>query len=412
MAEKSDLVVAYLTKLSKHKELIALAYHHGSVDASDARDGGRGIFELNQARVLVPYKEGTYRLASSLSKHLDEVLQVERLYSVAGANVSELAQRLPDIANLVANAMFDGRIDDADRYIDEFDRAVFELADSVTGALQSLRIQADNKFANVSSYAEKRRQNEFYLDRVERISQALSAIQSGDMIQSLESTPEGERLLESYHSQIGDHLAEWRAQLLDITAILRDYLFRTRQIELVAQRMRSFELFLRRTPSYVPVDIHDTLDGPAWTRRAAGFSMTAHASVDNAVHEETLLDIARSIPALKSPSVNAARAGSLLPDSPVDSDGNGTAPQPWEEAVASMLEHVSAAPLSALEWKGRYVDVATLDDDIWLLCLLHEEEKGLERHAALRFEHIAGQAERLSGVISLKDIVVSRTVSA
>jgi hypothetical protein len=408
MADKSDLVTAYLGKLSRHKELIATAYHHGSVDASDARDGGRGLFELTHARVLVPYREGTYRLASSLSKHLDEVLQIERLYSAAGANVSELAKRLPDIAHLVANAVFDGRIDDADRFIDEFDRAVFELADSVTGALQSLRIQADNKFANVSSYSEKRRQNEFYLDRVQRISEALGAIQSGDMIQSLESTPEGERLFESYRSQIGDHLAEWRAQLLDITAILREYLFRTRQIELVARRMRSFELFLKRTPSYVPADIDSTSDAPGWARRAAGLSLDAHACVQNTAHDEILLDIARSIPAVKPLSVTAPRIGSLLPDSPVDIDENEARPQPWEEAVYAMLEHVNATPVSALAWKASNSEVAALDNDIWLLCLLHEEEKYLERHASLRFDHVTAQVEHFSGVISLTDIVVSR----
>lgn len=408
MAEKSDLVVAYLAKLSKHKELIATAYHHGSVDASDVRDGGRALFELNQARVLVPYREGAYRLASSLSKHLDEILQIERLYSAAGADVAELAQRLPNIANLVANAVFDGRVDDVDRYIDEFDRAVFELSDSVTGALQSLRIQADNKFANVSSYAEKRRQNEFYLDRVERISEALGAIQSGDMIHSLESMPEGERLLDSYRSQIADHLAEWRAQLLDITAILREYLFRTRQIELIARRMRSFELFLRRTPSYVPLDLEGTSDAPNWTRRAKGLSLTAHACVHNTAQDEILLDIARSIPAIKPLSIAAPRVGRLLPDAPVDSDENEIRPQPWEEAVSSMLENVGATPVSALEWKADNIEVAALDNDIWLLCLLHEEEKNLGRHAALRFEHTTENAERLSGVILLADIVVSR----
>jgi hypothetical protein len=408
MADKSDLVTAYLGKLAKHKDLIATAYHHGSVGASDARDGGRGLFELTQARVLVPYREDTYRLASSLSKHLDEVLQIERLYSAAGANVSELAKRLPDIAHLVADAAFDGRIDDADRFIDEFDRAVFELADSVTGALQSLRIQADNKFANVSNYAEKRRQNEFYLDRVERISEALGAIQSGDMIQSLESTPEGERMLESYRSQIGDHLAEWRAQLLDITAILRAYLFRTRQIELVARRMRSFELFLRRTPSYVPPDLDSLSDAPSWARREVGLSLAAHACVQNTAHDEILLDIARSIPAVKPLNVTVPRVGSLLPDSPVDVDESEARPQPWEKAVFTMLEHVSATPVSALEWKASCAEVTTLDNDIWLLCLLHEEEKNLERHATLRFDHVIAEVEHFSGVISLADIVVSR----
>jgi hypothetical protein len=270
MSDHPDLVISHLTELYKHRELIAAAYHRGSVSHSDDPSGGRGLNKLNQARTLIPYSEGTYRLASSLAMHLDEALRVDRLYSMVGSDVADLDKRLPEIADLVANAVFEGRSDDADRYIDEFDRAVFALSDSVTAALQFLRILADNRFANVRTYAEKRSQNEFYLERVERISQALGAIQSSDLLHTLEATPEGERMCEAYRSQIANHLPQWRAQLLDITAILREYLFRTRQIELLAKRMRAFELFLKRTPSYVPQEVEVFDDSPAWTRRATG----------------------------------------------------------------------------------------------------------------------------------------------
>jgi hypothetical protein len=408
MADKSDLVINHLSELYKHRELVAAAYHRGSVDASDDPEGGRGLHRLNQARILIPYREGTYRLATSLSKHLDEVLHIERLYSVAGSDVADLERRLPEIADLVAHAVFDGRTDDADRYIDEFDRAVFELADSVTAALQFLRILADNRFANVSTYAEKRRQNEFYLERVEQISQALGTIQSNDMVHSLESTPEGERLLESYRSQIANHLPEWRAQLLDITAILREYLFRIRQIELLARRMRAFELFLKRTPHYVPQDLDTTTDAPGWARRMTGFSLVAHADVQNTAHDEILLEIARTIPTVKPPSVNAPRLGTLLPDAPVVPDEHAAITKPWQEAMSALLGHVGTKPISALVWKAGRHEIAALDDDIWLLCLLHEDALRRKRTVDVHFEPITAFADSLSGTIRVTDILISR----
>lgn len=408
MADKSDLVINHLCELYKHKELVAVAYHRGSVDASDDPDGGRGLYKLNQARILVPYHEGTYRLATSLAKHLDEVLQIERLYSVVGANVAELAQRLPDIANLVAHAVFEARPDDVDRYIDEFDRAVFELADSVTGALQYLRILADNNFANVSTYAEKRRQNEYYLERVERISEALGALQSNDLIHVLESTPEGERLLETYRSQIANHLSEWRAQLLDITAIMRDYLFRTRQIELIARRMRVFEHFLRRTPSYVPADLEVASEVPDWARYARGFSLAAHPCVHETAHDEILLDIARSIPAVTPPNVTPPRLGTLLPDVPVMPDESEGQAKPWQDAMAALLGSVGETPISALAWKAARPELTSLDDDIWLLCLLHEEALHRKRCAGVHFESVTLETERLSGLIRICDIQISK----
>lgn len=408
MAEKSDLVINHLSELYKHRELVAAAYYCGSVDASDDPGGGRGLYRLNQARILVPYREGTYRLATSLSKHLDEVLQIERLYSVVGSDVADLAKRLPEIGDLVVHAAFDGRTDDVDRYIDEFDRAVFELADSVTAALQFLRILADNRFANVNTYAEKRRQNEFYLERVARISEALGTIQSNDLIHTLESTPEGERLLESYRSQIANHLSEWRAQLLDITAILREYLFRTRQIELIARCMRAFELFLKRTPYYVPPDFEATTDTPGWARRATGFSLVAHASVQNTAQDDVLLEIARTIPAIKPPNSNPPLLGALLPDAPVLPEDADASTKLWQEAISALLGHVGKTPISAIAWKAERTEIKALDDGIWLLCLLHEEALRRKRSADMRFEPVTESADRLSGTILLTDILISK----
>ncbi|MDB5800586.1 MAG: hypothetical protein JWL63_1525 [Rhodocyclales bacterium] len=408
MAEKSDLVINHLEVLYKHRELVAAAYHNGSADTADDPDGGRGLARLNQARILVPYREGSYRLASSFTRHLDEVLQIERLYSAAGSNLAELAEHLPDISTMVSDAAYDGNVDDVDRYIDEFDRRVFEIADSVTGALQSLRVQADNNFANVSSYAEKRKQNEFYMERVKSLSLALGAIHSGDLVQSLEASPEGGRMLDTYRFQIADHLPQWRANLLDITAILRDYLFRTRQIELIARRMRSFELFLRRSPGYVPPDIEIETEAPSWAGRAIHFPLIAHADVQDSGNDELLLEIARSIPDVKALTVAQPRLGTLLPDSPIEQDADEAQAMFWERAVRQMLEGLGREAVSATAWKAGQAACAGIADDIWLLCLLHEEANGLARNASILFEHITLPTSRLSGNILLADIRLSK----
>lgn len=408
MPDHPDLVIAHLGDLYKHRELIAAAYNRGEVDHSDDPEGGRGLHKLSQARILIPFREGTYRLASSLAKHLDEALRIDRLYSMVGADVADLDRRLPEIADLVANAIFDGRHDDADRYIDEFDRAVFALADSVTVALQFLRVLADNRFANVPTYAEKRAQNEFYLERVERISQALGAIQSSDLLHALETTPEGERMYATYRSQIVNHLPEWRAQLLDITKILRDYLFRTRQIELLAKRMRAFELFLKRTPSYVPQGVEVFDDAPAWMRRAAGFSLLAHPSIQNPVQEEVFYDIAMSIPNVKPQVDTPPRLGALLADEPSPVEEDLTSTKAWQEALISLLAELGEAPMSAIAWKAQHRDLAQFDDDIWLLCLLHESALRRRRSADVSFEPITVDSDALCGNIYVTDLLLSR----
>lgn len=408
MATKTDLVENHLVKLFRHKELLAAAYHRGVVSKADDKFDGRGLYELHQARALVPYANETYRLASSLARHLDEILQTEHLYAAVGADVGDLAARLPLLSDAVAKAAIEGRNEDADEYIDQFDRAVFELADSISGALQFLRILADNKFANVATYAEKKRQNEFYLERVRKISDALVAIQTSGLIESLESSPEGERLLLSYRSQIADHLPEWRANLLDITAILREYLFRTRQIEATARRFRAFALFLKRTPEYVPPDIDALADLPVWACRAPGFSLRSRASVNDPALDDSLLEIAKSIPAAKPIAVPVPKAGTLKDDPPAAPGDEGGKPKPWQEAVQSLITTVGKEPVSAMSWKRRTPSISDLPNDIWLLCLLHEESLRRRRTEGIRFEQILETAEPLSGMLKVRDILVSR----
>ena len=408
MATKTDLVENHLVKLFRHKELLATAYHRGVVSKADDKFDGRGLYELHQARALVPYANETYRLASSLARHFDEILQTEHLYAAVGADVGDLAARLPLLSDAVAKAAIEGRNEDADEYIDQFDRAVFELADSISGALQFLRILADNKFANVATYAEKKRQNEFYLERVRKISDALVAIQTSGLIESLESSPEGERLLLSYRSQIADHLPEWRANLLDITAILREYLFRTRQIEATARRFRAFALFLKRTPEYVPPDIDALADLPDWAYRAPGFALRSRASVNDPALDDPLLEIAKAIPAAKQITVTVPKAGTLKDDPPVAPGDEGVKPKLWQEAVQSLITTVGKQPVSAMSWKRRTPSISDLPNDIWLLCLLHEESLRRRRTEGIRFEQILEAAEPLSGMLKVRDILVSR----
>lgn len=408
MTNKSDLVLHHLETLSKYRMLVAAAYHHGAVDSSDDPVGGKGIETLKQAGILLPRNEGTYRLSSSLMRHLDETLQKERLYSSSGTDLSELAQRLPDISHMVADAAYEGRHDDVDHYIDEFDIRVFEIADSVQSVLLTLRFQCDNNFANVSTLAEKRRQNKYYLERASRISETLGAIQSGNLTHSLETTPEGGRMLETYQSQIAKHLPEWRAQLLDITAILQAYLHKTRQIELVARRMRAFELFLKRNPGFVPGELDDTTVLPDCAMRARSLPLKAHTCVQNPEFDEDLLKIARSIPDIKLKELPPPRIGALLPDAPIEADENVMAIQAWEQAILALLNELGTEVVSALAWKASRVELAAIENDIWLLCLLREEENDLARNANVRFEHVTQPTPHICGNIPLIDIRLSR----
>lgn len=410
MSQASDLVVAYLDTLHRQRELVAAAYHRGSVARSDGLGTARGIYELHQHRTLVPYTQESFRLASSLIRHLDEVLQKEQMYAAVGANIGELAERLPLLIDETVKAHLEGRMEDADTYADHYNSAVFDLADSISNALQYLRMLADNRFANVSTLAEKRRQNEYYVGRAERISDALKAMATSGILDMLLESSACEPLAVAFRTQLWDRLPEWRASLLDITDILKSYLYRLRQVEPAGRRFRAFSLFLKRNPDYVAPDVDEMAEPPAWARRAAPLHFRARPDLDDPGIEEALVEIAKSLPAAQASVKRAPRIGSLEPDDGKRDKVIEIEPRPYQMALKSFLRDVPEGEgmLSALDWKRRHPEFSELPNDIWMLCVLYESGLSRKREGRYRFDRIEVPAHPLAGNIVVRDIHVRR----
>ena len=404
-----DLVIKYVEVLHRQRAVLAEAYHRGSVVKAD--DNARAIYELVQHRALVPFTQDTYRLASSLARHLDEVLQKERMYAAVGANIGELAGRLPYLIDETEKAHLEGRQADADTYADNFNSAVFDLADSIAGALQYLRMLADNSFANVSTLAEKKRQNEYYIGRAERIGDALRDLQLAGMGEALTDRPGCESLAAAFRSQLSERFPEWRASLLDITDILKSYLYRLRQVEPAARRLRAFALFLKRNPDYVAPDVDEIAEPPAWARRARPLRLKARADLADSATAEALADLARALPPARVLIKREPKLGTLAEDGAAPSSVVAISPKPYQMAFARFLVAVSGAtvPLSAMAWKRAERDFDTLPGDIWLHCVLYESAMERRRLARFCFERVEGTPSHpLSGNIVVRDVLVRR----
>lgn len=404
-----DLVIKYLEMLHRQRAVLAAAYHRGSVSKDD--DNARAIYELQQHRALVPFTQDTYRLASSLARHLDEVLQKERLYLAVGANISELAERLTHLVEETEKAHLEGRPEDADTYADNFNAAVFDLADSITSALQYLRMLADNRFANVSTLAEKKRQNEYYIGRAERISDALHHLQMTGMGESLAERPGCEALSLAFRSQLADRLPEWRASLLDITDILKSYLYRLRQVEPAARRLRAFGLFLKRNPDYVAPEVAEMAEPPAWALRARPLRLQARPDLADDATCSALEDLARALPPARVLIRREPKLGVLVADGAAPTVVVAITPKPYQVAFARFLADVaeSETPVSALAWKNSKPDFDSLPGDIWLHCVLYEAALDRRRLKPFRFQRLEAAPEHpLSGNIVVRDVMVCR----
>ncbi|MBK1654925.1 hypothetical protein [Allochromatium vinosum] len=411
MSEPSDLVIAYLERLYRHRALIAAAYHQGEIEADDETVQPRGLKELRRQRTLIPLGEDRFRLASSLTRHLNEVLQKEQLFAAVGGQIADLATRLPWLVDDALKAGLEGRTEDLDLYLDAFRDAVFELADQIEQSLQTLRTLTDTHFAGVRTLAEKQRQNTWYIQRAERIGEALKALQTGELMERLDEEPVVAELAVVFRRQIRERVPEWRASLLDITDILKNYLYRLRRIEPAGRRLRAFQLFLRRHPDYVMPDIDEWPELPEWAKRAAPLQLLAHPDLQDGATAEALSEVVVTLPVASNPIQRPPRIGALIAEDTPASTILTIAPRLDQVALRRFIAALppDGQSVSALAWKRAQRDLLRLDDALWLHGLLHEATLGRRRNARLRFEPLIGAVSHpLSGNIVVHDVQVSR----
>lgn len=369
MSENTDGIISYLEALHANRHLVAAAYINGGVVMDE--ENQRKIRQLQQHRALVPYVHEEFRLNSSLSRHLDEVFQRQRNY-VIGANFGEQINRLQRLADEFLKASHENRLEDRDNYATDFDVGVFELREGIASTLLLLRTLTDNRFANVSTIAEKQRQNEFYIAKVEQLGSALAMLQADLLLEQLAASSLLEPLLSIYRHQVLDRLPEWRATVLDITAVLKAYLYRLRQVEPDARRIRSFALFLRKNPGYEPPEGDDLINPPAWASKFGGQGIRSHPDLASGTVRDGLAEVAQGVPAAMVSIIRERKSGRLA-------EGGDTKrvvtlqPKTIQVAFRRYLDTVRSAsdPLSALEWKRQQMAYADLDDGAWLLYAMH-----------------------------------------
>lgn len=410
MSQSIDTIVAYLEVLHANRHLIAAAYCQGGIALED--ENQRRIRQLMQHRVLIPYFQQDFRISPTLGRHLDEVFQRQRSYAV-GANFGELTNRLRQLIIEYMTASHENRLEDQEDYAAEYDAGVFELASLINDELLSLRAITENQFANVSTMAEKQRQNEFYLDRAEKIGETIALLEGQSLLGTLSDSPLLKPLLEVYQHQVLVRLAGWRSTHMDITAVLKAFLYRLRQIEPHARRIRAFAHFLRKNPDYQPPESESVQTLPAWSSRYAGLRLKTHPDLSISQSREALAEIAQSIPSAKISIVRVRAAGRLINDGAVNSV-RVIQPKPVQLAFHRYLQAACDAlvPLSAIGWKRKQPEFSRLNDDAWLLYAVHSIEmlgKSIKtgRLRGLEVKRYEAPTEHVrSGNIVIKDVAL------
>lgn len=393
-----DNVITLLERLHAHRQLVADAYHHGSVLRSD--DNRRAVEALHQHRVLVPHTQDEYRLHSTLRRFLDATLNTQRMIHGA-ADIGLIFARIEALVDSYVAAFHEGAQDEADAFEDEIAQAVFEITDSLQAFMTNLQASIDTRFAAVSSVSAKRRQNEYYLAATHRIVETLKGFHFSDVLERVEPF---DRLALLFRTQLMARLPIYRDALQSIYTVLRQFLFEFRQVEERAKRLRLMWLHLKRNPDYQPRDWDVSPQLPHWLERAPPLALGAHPDVTDPASEATLTSFAQALAPGDERVSRRRQPGSL--EAEVPPTVIRIPERPHARALRRMLHEArsSKAPFSARRWRAQHAPDLQVDDTLWLELALDVLTKGGRGTRGTRFRVVSPAA---TGAFSGGNVYVS-----
>lgn len=396
-------VAVLLASLSASSTTVATAYYQGRVYKTE--ENAREIERLRHLRLLSPDIRDAFQLRGSFRTFLNSALNTERLFSM-GADIGGQFEQLDKLVSEHSIAFQEGRDADCERYEVEVRETIGAISDSIEDELITLQAQASTRFAAVSTVAEKRRQNEHYLKRTQRIVDILENLHYSDLEDQLEGH---EDLHLSYRSLLTERMPAFRQSFLSIMEVLQKYLYEFRQVEQRAKLLRSFNLLFTRNPSWTPKDWDEVTDPAEWMRCAAPIKIQTHPDIDASGTDDYFVEIAGTI-SETSPLKNRTTRAQGYVEEESGNEEVSMPESPLRVAISTYYEEASQSDgISACDWwlaNPSLVD--GIPANVWLLRVLAEDDnKGGDGYWLLEMKsdpHI-----EFSGNLLIKDAIVKKS---
>lgn len=399
-----DGVKHLIGRLASHQDLVSQAYYNGELIKDE--DSARGIELLQQHKVLIPRGEDAYTLHTTLRRFFDAALNIERLYGI-GSDLGVAFERLEQLTNALFDVAHEGQIEDRERIEDEIRQSIYEISDNLAADLAHLRTLVENRFGNVSTLAEKKRQNAYYIGRTEKVVRAIELFTLSDLGERIQTQGAFANIAAMFRAQLQERLPSFRQNLNDILEILKQYLFEYREIEERTRRVRSLWLYLERHPVFELQEWDEMAHPQPWLLKAHGISISNHPWVRDPEYTDTLADLAGDIapPVLRLP-VERPR-GSLLDEEPIPNVLLQS--RPYQRSIESLIvrckteKHIT----SALEWHLEHPnDLGNMSVSVWLQCILEDLGPRKKRELEIIVSVKETADPIFSGNVIISDVIV------
>ena len=388
--------------MANHSDLVAQAYYEGVI-YKDSKNQ-RGLNQLKQLKILVKHSVDGYRISGRLGQFVDSALSSDRLRRL-DTDLASWVDTLEQQILLYQDAWDENRVEDWDNYSAEIERLVFDLSDNLEENTSYLLMLVNSRFANVRTLAEKKKQNVFYISRVERLVDAISSLQPEYLLERVDEHPALHELLEQ---QLIRLFPVYQQRLQDILDKLKTFLFELRKIEARAQLVQGFSFFLRQNPAYETQDWSEQETIPEQWNQIKPLQLSASADTQDYGIEDELISIAKKL-RLDSNALLSKKA--KRPINKVERVEREIQVmelplyRKWLRRYFALLEQQSGEAISALSFQQKYVQ--EIEPALWLSCVLNEWLRQQQRHSKIHLDFIQFASHvAFTGNKKVKDIIL------
>ncbi len=389
--------------MANHSDLIAQAYYEGVVYKD--RKNQRALNQLKQLKILVNHSVDGYRISGRLGQFVDSALSSDRLRRL-DTDLASWVDTLEQQILLYQDAWDENRVEDSENYSAEIERVIFDLSDNLEENTSYLLMLVNSRFANVRTLAEKKKQNVFYISRVELLVQAISALQPEYLLEMVDEHPALYALLEQ---QLIRLLPVYHQRMQDILDKLKTFLFELRKIEARAQLVQGFAFFLRQNPGYEMQDWTEQDTLPEQWNQIKPLQLSVSANTLDYAVEDELIAIAQKL-RVDSESLLSKKGKQRINKIEVVKREVQVMELPlyrkWLRQYFILLEHQVGQPVSAISFQQKYVQ--DIEPALWLGCVLNEWLRQQQRHSNIQMQFIQFESyAAFTGNKKVKDIVLS-----
>lgn len=279
---KDSPIVDIIDQLYKSRDIIAEAYHSRTIEYED-NDKIQGLI---QTRLAIKTGSDKLRLSRQLVKFLDYAIlkdKIVRINNNLGGQIDAL--RMHCLSAQDENINSDARA----QQFEYFEDGILEIEDELESMIVELCTRIERGFALSTSWKQRKRENEYYLNEISKLIEGLYATRK-----ELSGEPFNDE--EFFVSKITNLIIKFigfHSRIQQAQKTISEFLFKQRVLSEKHQKIAAVSAYLKDNPLFTPYKI-EAEQHPYFTS-IEGIRFNAYADIANKSIEADLTEIVISV---------------------------------------------------------------------------------------------------------------------